>query len=290
MTKEDSLPGALPAGSCDCHVHIYGPFDRFPLEGHGRFIPTTEFPIELLLQTWQDIGVSRGVIAHAGGPESDNAVTFDALRLYPDKLRGVAQIKPDITDRRLDELTEAGFKGVRINLLRQDGLPVFPGAMMSYEDLKALAPRLAERGWHAQLWIETGDLQELAPELERLALDFVIDHQGRTMTDKTVNYRGFQWFCDRLKSGRYWCKLSGADRNTRIGAPYTDTEDFVRALVAANPDRLVWGTDWPHVGHTSESLPSETALIDLFNRCVPDIDIRRRILVDNPVSLYGFAV
>jgi 2-pyrone-4,6-dicarboxylate lactonase len=160
--------------------------------------------------------------------------------------------------------------------------------MMSYEDLKSVASRIAERGWHAQLWIETADLRELAPELERLPLDFVIDHQGRTMTDKTVNYGGFQWFCDRLKSGRYWCKLSGADRNTRIGAPYTDTEDFIKALVTANPDRLVWGTDWPHVGHTSESLPSETVLIDLFKRCVPDNGIRRRILVENAVSLYGF--
>lgn len=159
---------------------------------------------------------------------------------------------------------------------------------MNYEDLKSLAPRIAERGWHAQLWIETGDLKEMAPELERLPLDFVIDHQGRTMADKTVGYEGFRWFCDRLKSGRYWCKLSGADRNTREGSPYTDTEDFMRALVSANPNRLVWATDWPHLGHPGDSLPSEIMLIDLFKRCVPDIDTRRRILVDNPVRLYGF--
>jgi len=294
MTQRNSHPNDFPLGSCDCHVHIYGPFDRFPLDATppgaapNRFIPTREFPVELLLQTWQDIGVSRGVIAHAGNKASDNAVTLDALKRYPDKLRGIAQISPDITDSRLDELSDAGFRGVRINMLRQEGRPiVYPGAM-TYEDLELLAPRIAERGWHAQLWIETGDLQELAPKLERLPLDFVIDHQGRTMADKTVNYEGFRWFCDRLKSGRYWCKLSGADRNTRTGAPYADTEDFMRALVAANPDRLVWGTDWPHVGHTNESLPKESVLIDLFKRCVPDIDTRRRILVDNPVNLYGF--
>lgn len=178
---------------------------------------------------------------------------------------------------------------MRINLLYQDGKPVLSGGGMNLDDLKALAPRIAERGWHAQLWIETGDLQQLAPEIEKLPLDFVIDHQGRTMADKTVNYSGYQWFCDRgLKSGRYWCKLSGADRNTRVGSPYKDTEDFMKALVAANPDRLVWGSDWPHVGHADHAVPKESVLMDLFRRCVPDQAVRRKILIDNPARLYGF--
>jgi 2-pyrone-4,6-dicarboxylate lactonase len=287
MAEHISPVEILPSGSCDCHVHIYGPYNRFPAEFEGRFAPTKEFPVELLFQVWDSIGVSRGVIVHAGNAGSENEVTLDALKRFPDKLRAVAILKPDVTDKRLDELTQAGFRGVRINLLRQDGKPVAPGGM-SLDDLKTLAPRIAERGWHAQLWVETGDLQELAPDLEKLPLNYVIDHQGRTMADKTVGYIGYRWFCDRLKTGRYWCKLSGADRNTRIGAPYKDTEDFMRALVAANPDRLVWGTDWPHVGHTPESLPKETILVDLFRRCVPDAAIRRKILVDNPAGLYGF--
>lgn len=287
MVQENSSVTKLPPGSCDCHVHIYGPFDRFPAEFGGRFSPSQEFPVEMLFKVWESIGVSRGVIVHAGNAGMDNEVTLDALRRFPDRLRAVAILKPDVTDKRLDEMTRAGFKGVRINLLRQDGKPVASGGM-SLDDLRALAPRIAERGWHAQLWVETGDLQELAPELEKLPLDFVIDHQGRTMADKTVDYSGFRWFCDRLKNGRYWCKLSGADRNTRVGAPYGDTEGFMRALVSSNLDRLIWGTDWPHVGHTTESLPRESILIDLFQRCVPDPTIRRKILVDNPVRLYGF--
>lgn len=277
----------FPPGSCDCHVHIYGPYDRFPVQTEGRFTPTQAFPVETLFSVWESIGIARGVIVHALAAGADNEVTLEALRRFPDKLRAVAILQTSVTDRRLDEMTQAGFKGVRINLLRQDGKPVSTGGM-TLDDLKALAPRLAERGWHAQLWVETGDLQDLAADLEKLPLDFVIDHQGRTMTDKGVGYRGFQWFCDRLKSGRYWCKLSGADRNTREGRTYTDTEDFMKALVAANPDRLVWGTDWPHVGHTPETLPSEAELIGLFERCVPDADTRRKILVDNPVRLYGF--
>lgn len=277
----------LPANSCDCHVHIYGPFDRFPAVSEGRFSPTRETPVEALFALWESIGVARGVIVHALGAGPDNEVTLDALRRFPKRLRGVALIRSDISDRRLDELTDAGFKGVRINLLRQDGKPVSSGGM-TFDDLVVLAPRLAERNWHAQLWIETGDLKELAPTIEKLPLTFVIDHMGRTMADKGVDYPGFRDFCERLKTGRYWCKLSGADRNTRVGTPFADTEPFMKALVAANPDRLVWGSDWPHVGHQPETIPTEQDLLGLFHKCVPDEAVRKKILVDNPTRLYGF--
>jgi len=277
----------LPAGSSDCHVHVYGPFDRFPPAQAGRFSPAKESPVEKLLAMWDAIGVSRGVIAHALGAGENNKVTLDALRRHPDRLRGVALVRADISDRELDELTDAGFKGVRINMLRQDGKPVSSEGM-KYEDLLALAPRLAERNWHAQLWIETGDLEDLAPILESLPLTYVIDHMGRTMTDKGVDYAGFRGFCERLKTGRYWCKLSGADRNTRQGAPYADTATFMRALVAANPDRLVWGSDWPHVGHADATVPRMSDLLGLFFDCVPDEKVRRKILVDNAEALYSF--
>jgi len=277
----------LPDGSCDCHVHIYGPYDRFPMAQEGRFTPAQPNPVESLFSMWESIGISRGVIVHALGAGPDNEVTLDALRRFPDRLRGVAVLQPDVTDRRLDEMTDAGFKGARINMLRQDGKPVSSGGM-DFDGLKAVAPRLAERGWHAQLWIETGDLDEFAPILEKLPLNFVIDHMGRTMVEKGVEYRGFQTFCERLKDGRYWCKLSGADRNTRKGTPYDDTERFMEALVRANSDRLVWGSDWPHVGHTPQTLPAENDLLRLFFKCVPDEATRRKILVDNPVRLYGF--
>jgi 2-pyrone-4,6-dicarboxylate lactonase len=287
MAAASSTEFKFPEGSSDCHVHVYGPFDRFPAQNEGRFSPVQPFPVETLFAMWKSIGIARGVIVHALAAGENNEVTLDAVRRHRDRLRGVALLKRDVTDRRLDEMTDAGFKGCRINLLRQDGKPVSTGGM-NLDDLMALAPRLAERGWHAQLWIETGDLDALAPDLEKLPLTFVIDHMGRTMTDKGIDYPGFQKFCDRLKSGRYWCKISGADRNTRQGTPYADTEAFMKALVAANPDRLVWGSDWPHVGHTPETLPKESDLIGLLFKCVPDEATRRKILVDNPARLYGF--
>lgn len=277
----------LPAGSCDCHVHVYGPFDRFPANTEGRFAPRQAFPVEDLLRLWDAIGVSRGVIVHANNAGPDNLATLDALRRYPDRLRGVAIVDARVDDATLDELDAAGFRGVRFNMLRQDGRVVLQGGP-SLDDLKMLAPRLADRGWHAQIWVESGDLMHFAPEIEKLPLEIVIDHQSRTMTDKGVDYEGFRWFCDRLQSGRYWCKLSGVDRNTRVGDPYPDTDPFMKALVAANPERLVWGSDWPHVGHSPESVPRIDSLIDALMRCVPDPAIREQILVRNPATLYGF--
>lgn len=277
----------LPEGSCDCHFHIYGPFDRFPAGSEGRFTPARAFAIEDAFAHWDTMGVTRGVIVHAVGSGEDNAVTYDALRRYPDRLRATAILRPDVSDRRLDELTDAGFKAVRVTMIRQDGKPVSTLGT-SYEDFKSLAPRIAERGWHAQLWIESSDLVAAAPELEEFPLTYVIDHMSRTMADKGHEHPDFRAFTELLKSGRYWTKISGADRNTRAGRPYADTAPYMRAIVAAAPDQVVWGSDWPHVGHTEETMPAIQDLLRLLHECVPDEATRRKILVDNPTRLYGF--
>ncbi|MCW0235026.1 MAG: amidohydrolase family protein [Ferrovibrio sp.] len=277
----------LPEGSVDCHFHIYGPFDRFPYNDEGRFTPARPFTIENAFEIWEQIGVSRGVIVHAVGSGDDNAVTYDALRRFPDKLRATAILRPDISDRRLDELTDAGFKAVRITMIRQDGKPVSTKGT-SYDDLLKLAPRIAERGWHAQLWIESSDLAAAAADLERLPLTYVIDHMSRTMADKGREHPDFVAFTERLKTGRYWVKISGADRNTRTGRPYADTAPYMKAIVAAASDQVVWGSDWPHVGHTTESMPRLQDLLRLFHECVPDEATRRKILIDNPTRLYNF--
>lgn len=277
----------LPEGSCDCHFHLYGPFDQFPAGDEGRFTPTQAFTIEDAMAQWPRMGVSRGVIVHAVGSGEDNAVTYDALRRFPDRLRATAILRRDVSDRRLDELTDAGFKAVRVTMIRQDGKPVSTLGT-SFEDLKALAPRLAERGWHAQLWIESSDLVEQAEELNKLPFTYVIDHMSRTMADKGHEHPGFKGFLDLLKTGRYWTKISGADRNTRIGRPYADTAPYMRAITEAAPDQVVWGSDWPHIGHGEQTVPRMNDLLRLLHECVPDEAVRRKILVDNPKRLYGF--
>ena len=177
---------------------------------------------------------------------------------------------------------------MRVNLLRQGGRKLYAGGA-GLDTLEALAPRIAERGWHAQVWIGAGDLAEIAPRLDALGLDIVIDHMGRMMADKGANDPGFRWLCDRLQDGRTWCKLSGADRNTVAGPPYADTVPFMRALVDAAPDRVVWGTDWPHVGHADATRPNAHALAALLRSVVPEPALLHKVMVANPVALYGFA-
>ena len=279
---------AFPAGSSDCHCHIYGPFDRFAPGESNNYAAPAASTVEDLFALWQTLGIERGVIVHALAAGTDNAVTRDALLRYPDRLRGIAVLPdPGVSDAVLDDLTAAGFRGMRVNLLRQGGRQLYTGGA-GLATLEALAARVAERGWHAQIWIEAGDLAEIAPRLDALGLDVVIDHMGRVMVDKGVANAGFRWLCDRLRHGRFWCKLSGADRNTMAGAPYDDARPFMRALVDAAPDRVVWGTDWPHVGHSPATRPDVAALAALLRSVVPEPALLQKILVANPAALYGF--
>jgi len=278
---------SLPEGAVDSHFHIYGPFDRFPAGDEGRFTPSHESRIEQAFEHWVRIGVSRGVIIHPVGAGPDNAVTYSALRRFPDRLRATAILSQDVTDKRLDELTDAGFRAVRVTMIRQDGKPLSTKGT-NFDDLQVLAPRLAERGWHAQIWIECSDLREAGPELEKLPLDFVIDHMCRTMTDKGVDHPDWICFLERLQTGRFWTKLSGADRNSRAGAPYRDALPYMQSIVEAAPDQVVWGSDWPHVGYADREGPKMQDLFELLFEAAPSADLRRRIFLDNPERLYGF--
>ena len=278
----------LPPGSCDCHFHIYGPFDRFPPVAEGRFTPSIEFPIEDVFEVWRGFGIERGVIVHAAGAGNENGVTLDALRSYPGKLRATALLSPEISDRRLDELTDAGFRSVRAALIRRGGTPP-ANSGATFEELVKLAPRLAERGWHAQLWIDNSELLFAAPELEKLPLSFVIDHMAHVTAAQGLEHPDFHYFLDRLRSGRYWAKLSGADRNSRFRDPYEEIAPIMRAIIEAAPDRVVWGSDWPHVGHKPGREPNYGGLLRLLMDCTPDDKVRAKVLVENPAKLYGFA-
>jgi predicted TIM-barrel fold metal-dependent hydrolase len=276
-----------PPGACDSHAHVFGPYDRFPLADDRSYTPA-EHPGAAFIAHLDRLGLTRGVLVTGSASGTDNGAVLAALSQYPQRLRGIAVPQADTTESELDRWHTAGIRGVRVNLFKRDGHAVYRNGV-GIEVLEALAPRIAGRGWHAQIWIHAPDLVELAPRLQRLGMPLVIDHMGRMAALRGVHDEGFRTLCRMLAEGNAWTKISGADRNTGMGPPYTDIDPFAAALLQANPGRVVWGSDWPHINYfEAAQVPDDGALLNLLARWLPDEALRRRVLVDNPGVLYDF--
>ncbi len=269
---------AIPPGSCDCHAHIFGPQDRYPYTPNRSYTPP-EASIEAYRRMLAALGFERGVIVQPSVYGTDNSCTCDAIVASGGKWRGVAVVEPEVNDSLLAELHAAGFRGVRINLLFKGGLQL--------DALERIAQAIGPLGWHVQLLLDGRDLPELADRLGRLPVDFVVDHMGHMPASLGVGHAGFQTLLQLLRGGRCWVKLSGAYRISSKPQPYEDAVPFARALVETAPDKLVFGTDWPHPS-ISVPMPQDASLLDLLPTWVPDEAARHRILVENPARLYDF--
>jgi 2-pyrone-4,6-dicarboxylate lactonase len=283
--EPSAVPFVMPADACDCHAHVFGPYARFPLADDRSYTPP-ESPPARFIRHLDTLGFSRGVLVTASVYGTDNASLLDALVAYPERLRGVAVIAADITEQALDRLAEAGVRAARFNLFRQDGHAIYRNGS-GLGALRSLAPRLAARGLHAQIWIHAPDLPELEPTLRDLPIGVVIDHMGRMSAARGFDDPGFQCLLKMLADGIAWTKLSGADRASVTGAPYDDAAPLARAILRANPERVVWGSDWPHVNYYDQT-PDDAVLLAQLGQWLPDEKDRARILVDNPAKLYGF--
>jgi len=269
---------ALPPGAADCHAHVFGPLEKYGHAADRLYTPPPVF-LKDYLQMLDALGIERAVVVQSGVHGTNNNVIVDAIAQSRGRLRGIALIPENVTDAQLDRLAAAGVRGFRANLVAKTGVQ-FDGA-------KKLAHRVKRLGWHAQFLLDV----ESFPELDRVLADFpvevVIDHMGRPDTRHGTGAPGFQALIRLLKSGRGWSKLSAPYRTSTQNPPYADIAPFARALVAAAPDRLVWGSDWPHV-MLATPMPNDGELCDQLAAWVPDAATRNKILVDNPARLYGF--
>lgn len=278
---------AVPAGACDSHAHVFGPYARFPLSEDRSYTPP-ENGAERFIAHLDRLGLARGVLVTASAQGDDNRNVLQALGAYPDRLRAVAVARGDISETDLDALAEQGVRGARFNLYKHDGKAVYRNGV-GIDDFVALAPRLKARGMHAQIWVHAPDLPELAPTLLAPGVDLVVDHQGRMNASRGVDDAGFQFLCKLLAQGKAWTKISGADRNTAAGSPFADIAPFATSLLKANSERVVWGTDWPHINYyNAAQVPDDGILLNLLADWMPDEATRKRVLVDNPARLYGF--
>jgi predicted TIM-barrel fold metal-dependent hydrolase len=274
-----------PSGACDTHAHVFGPAAQFPYADDRSYTPP-DAPLEKYLGMLDTIGFDRGVLVQGSAHGRDNSAMLDALARRPDRLRGVAVADADTPPDDLRAWNRLGVRGLRFNHFFRDGQLHYRGGI-PLDVAETLAPVMKELAWHLQLWIDVKDLPETIPVLKALGLPVVIDHMGRTDARAGTQTDGFQSLLRAVGEGWCWSKLSGAHRLSRNAPDYPDARPFHEALVRANPERLVWGGDWPHPRVEGE-MPDAGHLFELFQRWTPDQAAQHRILVTNPATLYGF--
>ncbi|MBW7849598.1 MAG: amidohydrolase family protein [Rhodospirillales bacterium] len=267
-----------PPGAVDAHCHVFGPGEVFPYAPERKYTPC-DAPKEALFALRDHLGFSRNVIVQATCHGRDNRALLDALRAAGGRARGVAAVGPEITDAALTEMDAAGVRAVRFNFLKRlvDAAP--------REDFLGIARRVARLGWHVVVYFEAADLADLAPFLERLPTTVVIDHMGRPDVTKGLDHADFRRFLALMEAPKFWTKASCPERLTRLGPPYDDVVPFARTLIERFPDRVLWGTDWPHPNMKSH-MPDDGALVDFIPRIAPTAAQRHALLVDNPKRLY----
>ena len=272
---------AAPPNACDAHLHVYDP--RLPMAfPHSRATENATAADYRRLQ--ERIGTQRAIVVQPAAYGTDNRVTVAAIReLGSANTRGIAVLHPDAKDAELGALAAAGIRGLRFT--QHDPKTAVTTPAM----IEPLARRIAELGWHTQLHMRGDQLLEIADLVRRLPGTIVIDHMGRVPQPDGIAHAAFMLVRRLLESGRAWVKLSGAYLDTREGSPaYSDVSRVARELARIAPDRLVWGSDWPHPTER-EAKPDDAALFDLLHDwCDGDEALARRILVENPAALYGF--
>ncbi len=271
----------LPVGAVDAHCHVFGPGDAFPYAPERKYTPC-DAGKDALFALRDHLGLSRNVIVQATCHGADNRAMVDALRASGGRARGVATVRPDVSDAALAEMHAAGVRGVRFNFVKR---LVDPKPDSYYNDIIA---RIAPLGWHIVVYFEAADLLERWEFFTALPTTVVVDHMGRPDVGMPVTGPEFGRFLDFMDRDNVWTKVSCPERLSHVGPPdYGDVVPFARAVVERHPDRVLWGTDWPHpnlnmVGH----MPDDGALVDFIPQIAVTADLQRKLLIDNPMRLY----
>lgn len=278
--RPDASPPRLqaPPLACDCHAHVIGPHRRYPLAAERRYTPHETLP-----QTYRalldKLGIARGVLVQPSVYLLDNSCLLDAMAASPGRFRGVVAIDSGITQDDLLRMHELGARGARLTLVAANGV--------SLEDVRAIAGRIGELGWHLQVSVSAADIETHAERLRAVPIPLVFDHLGRPLAREGLHGRAFQTLLKLMDCGKNWVKLSAPMRCSEQEFPYADVTPFVRELVRLFPERLVWGSDWPHTT-IDKAMPDDGALLDLLLDWMPDRATRNRVLAENAALLYDF--
>ncbi|HZT24591.1 MAG TPA: amidohydrolase family protein [Pseudolabrys sp.] len=268
----------LPPGATDAHCHVFGPAAKFPYAPGRRYTPE-DAPKEMLRALHDHLGVERSVIVQASCHGTDNAAMLDCIASDPRRYRGVAIVDDSFGDKDYERLHTGGVRGVRFNFVRHLGGSPDMGVFNHVID------RIKGRGWHVVLHLDAASIEPLTSLIEQLPLPFVIDHMGRVPAKDGLHQAPLQRLIELARRPNAWIKICGAERIDF--PPYDKAVPIAHALMQVAPDRVLWGTDFPHPNATHEA--DEADLVDLVPQYAPDPLAQKRLLVDNPARLYGFA-
>jgi predicted TIM-barrel fold metal-dependent hydrolase len=284
----------VPAGAVDCHTHIHGDPAKFPFFSGRVYTPELASPEEMAA-LHRALHIQRVVIVTPSVYGTDNSATLFGMKARGKDARGIAVIDDKTTEAQLDAMGAAGIRGVRLNLAT--GGINDPG--VARPRFTTAAERIKARGWHLQIYTNTPMIAAVKDLLMSSPVPVVFDHFGGAQAEAGLDQPGFSDLIEAVRAGKAYVKISGAYRSSKLGPDYADVAPLAKALIAANPDRIVWGTDWPHPDSVTPPGKKATDVTPLFqiddgrlmNQLVvwaPDAATRKKILVDNPVRLYGF--
>ncbi len=270
----------VPEGAVDAHCHIFGPGDQFPFAPQRKYTPCDASAAQLwALRDY--LGFSRSVIVQATCHGTDNSAMVHALQHLGNTARGVATVKTNVSNQELEALHAAGVRGVRFNFVKRL-VNVLP-----FDDLMSIVEKIHKYNWHTVIYFEAQDLTAYRDFFTALPTIVVVDHMGRPDVTQDARGKAFEPFIQLLEeNSNFWCKVSGAERLSVIGPPiYDDFVPFARKVVKRFPDRVLWGTDWPHPNMKSH-MPDDGELVNLIPRIAPTPSLQHQLLVDNPSRLY----
>jgi len=268
-----------PVGAVDAHCHVFGPEAKFPFAPKRKYTPC-DAPKEKLFELRDFLGFDKNVIVQATCHDTDNSALVDALVNSNNKAKGITFVDEAFTDAQLTELDRVGVKGVRFNFIKRlvDSTPK--------DVMQRIAARIAKLDWHIVIYFEHADLAEMGPFLTSLPTTLVFDHMACPDVRLGVEHANFQRFLDFLAANQNcYTKVTCPERFTVAGPPYDDVVLFARAIVERFPDRVLWGTDWPHPNMKMEA-PDDGVVVDMIPKIAPTAELQRKLLIDNPMQLY----
>jgi len=269
-----------PPGAVDAHCHVFGPAAKFPFAPERKYTPY-DASKEDLIKLRDFIGFSRNVIVQASCHGTDNTATIDALRSSDGEARGIAVVKPTISLSELQEMDEAGIRGIRFNFL-----PRLVDTSTPHDVYLKLAEKIEPLGWHTVVYFEAVSFRAMKPFLDDLPTTIVLDHMSVPDVKKGIDHPDFQDYLQMVTENRnIYVKVTGPERISAKGPPYDDVVPYARAIVERIPGRVLWGTDWPHPNMTSH-MPDDGMLVDMIPKIAPTADLQEKLLVDNPLRLY----